>query len=58
MATNMETAEKVKEFLEKECILVKVRPVQKCSCGDGYYEILVPESEIEEVKSCLYQAGL
>jgi len=58
MAANRETAERVKAILEEECILVKIRPGPKCSCGDGYYEVLVPESEIEEVKNCLYRAGL
>ncbi len=58
MAPSQETAENIKNFLENECILVKIRPVQKCSYQDGYYEILVPESELEEVKNCLYQAGL
>jgi len=58
MAPDRETADKVREFLEREGILVKVRPVQKCSCYDGDYEILVPESELEEVRGCLYQAGL
>ena len=58
MAANQEMAERIKDILEEECILVKIRPVPKCSCGNGYYEVLVPESEIEEVKSCLYRAGL
>jgi len=31
---------------------------EKCSCCEGYYEVLVPESEIEEAKDCLYRAGI
>lgn len=58
MAPDRETADRIMELLEKEGILVKIRPVQKCSCEDGDYEVLVPESEIEEVKACLYQGGL
>jgi hypothetical protein len=58
MAADRETADRIKDILEEECILVKIRPGQKCSCGEGYYEVLVPESEIEEVKCCLYRAGV
>jgi len=58
MAANRETAERIKSILEEECILVKIRLGPKCSCEDGYYEVLVPESEIEEVKNCLYREGL
>ncbi|MBA1334210.1 MAG: hypothetical protein HPY66_1919 [Firmicutes bacterium] len=58
MAPSKETAENVKDYLEKESILVKIRPVNRCSCKDGYYEVLVPESEIEEAHSILYQTGL
>lgn len=57
MAPSKETAENIRDYLEKECILVKIRPVKKCSCRDGYYEVLVPESEIEEAHNILYQAG-
>ncbi|MDD2573559.1 MAG: hypothetical protein WCS98_08010 [Bacillota bacterium] len=58
MAADRETAERIKDILEEECILVKIRPGQKCSCCEGYYEVLVPESEIEEAKDCLYRAGI
>ena len=58
MAPNKETAEKVKECLVRESVLVKIRPVHKNSCKDGYYEVLVPESEIEEAHNILYQMGM
>ncbi len=55
MAPSKEIAEKIKEHLVKESLLVRVRPVQKSSCKDGYYEVLVLECEIEEAHNILYQ---
>jgi len=58
MASNKDIAEKVKEYLTKESLLVKVRPVYNNPCKDSYYEVMVPESEIEEAHSILYQLGI
>lgn len=58
MAPNRETAERVKECLTKESILAKIRPISKNSCRDGYYEVLVPESETEEAHNILFQEGI
>lgn len=61
MASDRKNAKKVKEILEEECILVKIRGEgdgQRHPLDEGYYEVLVPESEIDEVRDCLYQWGL
>lgn len=49
MAQTKEQAEKIKELLEKADILVKIRSVnQSDSDKIGCFEIMVPESELEE----------
>lgn len=58
MAPNKDIAEKVKEYFVKESLLVKVRPAQKNSSKDSYYEIMVMECEIEEAHNILYQIGI
>lgn len=49
MAQTKEQAEKIRELLEKADILVKIRSVnQSDSDKIGCFEIMVPESELEE----------
>jgi hypothetical protein len=58
MAQSTEITEKLKGLLEDESILVKVRPVSKnIENNDNYYEILVPESEVEEAHSVIIEKG-
>ncbi len=58
MASDKKTAEKVKEILEGECILVKIRAGQEHTLTGEYYEVMVPEGEIDEARDCIYLRGL
>ena len=57
MAQNREMVTKLQQTLEKEGLLVKVRPVNKTSENDDYYEVLVPESEVEEAHNIIIETG-
>ncbi len=49
IAKNMEIAEQIRALLEKDGMLVKIRPiVKKADITDTSCEILVPESEVEQ----------
>ena len=54
-----ETAEKIRELLQSADVLVKVR-VANQSSGEkfGCYEILVPESELDEAHSMIIERAL
>jgi len=58
MAQSKEIVQKLQEILEKEGLLVKIRPISKNADGnDNYYEVLVPESEVEEAHSIIIDTG-
>lgn len=58
MAQSKEIAEKLQETLSKEGLLVKTRPITKnTENNDNYYEVLVPESEIEEAHGIIIETG-
>ena len=58
LAKNKKIADKISEQVSKEGFLVKVQPVNKSTEDeDGYFEILVPESEVEEAHNILYEMG-
>ncbi|MBC7765018.1 MAG: hypothetical protein H7Y41_00915 [Hyphomonadaceae bacterium] len=58
MAQNKEMAVTLQEALEKEGLLVKIRPVGKGkNQDDDYYEVLVPESEVQEAHELIIEAG-
>jgi len=58
MAQSKEIVEKLQAILEKEGLLVKIRPISKNSDNnDNYYEVLVPESEVEEAHSIIIDTG-
>lgn len=58
MAQSKEIVVKLQEILEKEGLLVKVRPISKnVENSDNYYEVLVPESEVEEAHSIIIDTG-
>ncbi len=58
MAQNEETVMKLKELLTNEGVLVKIRPIAKNQeNNDNYFEVLVPESEIEEAHSIIIENG-
>lgn len=58
MAQSKEIASKLQELLTNEGILVKIRPINKNhDSGDNYFEILVPEAEVEEAHSVIIEKG-
>ena len=58
MAQNKEIAQIVQDLLTVEGILVKQRPVSKNHEGnDDYYEILVPEAEVNEAHGVIIEKG-
>jgi hypothetical protein len=45
-------------LLTEEGILVKLRPISKShDNSDNYYEVLVPEAEVEEAHSVIIEKG-
>lgn len=58
MAQSKEIAETLRHFLVDEGILVKLKPVSKNhDNNDNYYEVLVPEAEVEEAHSVIIDKG-
>ncbi|MCX7843516.1 MAG: hypothetical protein N2489_10690 [Clostridia bacterium] len=58
MAQSKDIATKLQDLLTKEGILVKLRPVSKNhENNDNYFEVLVPESEVEEAHSVIIEKG-
>lgn len=57
MAQNKETAEKLKSILEAEGVLVKLNPVNNSEKNNNYFEVSVPENEVEEAHSIIIEKG-
>ncbi len=58
MAQSKEIANNMQDLLSNEGILVKLRPINKNrETNDDYYEVLVPESEVEEAHSVIIEKG-
>jgi menaquinone-dependent protoporphyrinogen IX oxidase len=58
MAQSKEIATKLQELLAQEGILVKLRPINKNhDNNDNYFEVLVPEAEVEEAHSVIIEKG-
>jgi len=58
MAQSKEIAEDLQGLLTKEGILVKLRSISKNQeSSNDYFEILVPESEVEEAHSVIIEKG-
>jgi len=58
MAQSKEIATKLQELLTNEGILVKIRPISKNhENNDNYFEVLVPEAEVEEAHSVIIEKG-
>jgi len=57
MAQNKEIAENLRAILEEEGILVKLNPISQKEKNDNYFEISVPEEEIEEAHSIIIEKG-
>lgn len=59
MAQSKENIEKLQHILEEKNILVMVRSVNReYENEDGYYELLVPESEVEQTHSIIIDEEL
>lgn len=56
LAKNKKLADRINKILSQEGVLVKLQPVNK-SEEDGYFEVLVLESEVDEAHSILYENG-
>ncbi|MCK9478633.1 MAG: hypothetical protein M0R40_03915 [Firmicutes bacterium] len=58
MAQGKEMAEKVRQALEQQGVLVKLKPIGKESKdGDNCFEILVPAAEVEEAHNIIIDIG-
>ncbi len=58
MAQSKEIATALQELLANEGILVKLRPINKNhDNNDNYFEVLVPEAEVEEAHSVIIEKG-
>lgn len=58
MAQSKDIAVGLQEILANEGILVKIRPISKGrDNSDDYYEVLVPESEVQEAHSVIIEKG-
>ncbi len=57
-AQSKDIANRLQHCLSNESILVKLRPISKNpENNDNYYEVLVPEAEVEEAKSVIIETG-
>jgi hypothetical protein len=58
MAQSKEVANHLQELLSNEGILVKLRAISKnYENNDNYFEVLVPEAEVEEAHSVIIETG-
>lgn len=58
MAQSKDIATKLQGLLSQDGILVKIRPISKNhENNDNYYEVLVPEAEVEEAHSVIIEKG-
>lgn len=58
MAQSKDIAIELEELLKQEGILVKLRPISKNNeKSDDYFEVLVPEAEVEEAHSVIIEEG-
>ena len=58
MAQSKEIATQLEEILTAEGILVKLRPVSNnTESSDCYFEVLVPEAEVEEAHGVIIENG-
>ncbi len=58
IARSKKMAKKIEGLLTKEGMLVKVQAMsKKIEKEDGSFEISVPEAEVEEAQSILYEVG-
>lgn len=58
LSHSKDIADRLSKAFEENNLLVKMRPVSKNADSDGCYEILVPESEVEEAHAIIIDMGL
>lgn len=56
MAQDRKFVQQLQTMLEDSGLIVKVRPVSK-DADDGCFEVLVPESEIEQAHEIIIEKG-
>jgi hypothetical protein len=57
IAANRAQAEMLKGLLESEGLMADIRPTGISILGDGLFEVMVLESEIEEARDILCETG-
>lgn len=57
VAQSMDGASRLKKRLSDQGVLVKTNKIGRSKNSDGLYEILVPETEVEDACSILEQIG-
>ena len=57
VAQSKDGATKLQGMLSEQGVLVKTRQIGKSKNSDGLYEVLVPETEIEDARIILEQLG-
>ncbi|HBM76097.1 MAG TPA: hypothetical protein DD429_11185 [Clostridiaceae bacterium] len=50
-------ANELKNMLNEQGVLIKVHQIGKSKNGDGLFEVLVPEAEVEDARGILEQLG-
>jgi hypothetical protein len=53
LAHGKQEADKIQNALTEQCILVKVKSIGKAKNGNGIFEILVPQLEVEDAYAVL-----
>lgn len=57
VAQSKDGASELQDMLNKQGVLVKTRQIGKAKNSDGLFEILVPETEVEDACIILEQLG-
>jgi len=57
VAQSKDGAEKLQSMFSEQGVLVKIRQIGKSKGSDGLFEVLVPETEIEDARVILEQLG-
>lgn len=57
VAQSKDGASKLQDMLSEQGVLVKTRQIGKTKNMDGIFEILVPETEVEDACTILEQLG-
>jgi hypothetical protein len=57
IAQSRDGADKLQGMLSEQGVLVKTRQIGKVKNSDGLFEILVPETEVEDARIILEQLG-